>query len=190
MLSASSDKAEKPLFTRLIACVRSQNSEQKLAERFSQHLDKLVVSHSNNVQAVQASDIIILGTDPADIETVLRQPGLREALANKLLISIAAGWTREKLEQVLYGSETRARNTSERAWVVRALPNIAAQVSESLTAIEMSEPAVPEPYIQITNAIFQQIGRTVHVDPRLMNATAVAGGGNPSLFCSGMRCTD
>lgn len=151
MLSASSDKAEKPLFTRLIACVRSQNSEQKLAERFSQHLDKLVVSHSNNVQAVQASDIIILGTDPADIETVLRQPGLREALANKLLISIAAGWTREKLEQVLYGSETRARNTSERAWVVRALPNIAAQVSESLTAIEMSEPAVPEPYIQITN---------------------------------------
>ena len=44
------------------------------------------------------------------------------------------------LEQAIYGNETTTSNSSGRAWVVRTLPNIAAQVSQSLTAIAVSEP--------------------------------------------------
>ncbi|PIG88535.1 hypothetical protein AARAC_001015 [Aspergillus arachidicola] len=90
-------------------------------------------------------------------------------------------WTRQKHEEALYGSETTTSNASDGAWAVRALPTIAAQVSESLTANEISEPAVPEPYLQITNAIFKEIGRTVQVEPRLMNATAIARGATPAF---------
>ncbi|KAJ5699071.1 hypothetical protein N7462_001076 [Penicillium macrosclerotiorum] len=171
-----------PLFNRFIACVRSEISETKLTERFSGHQDRLTVYRGNNIKAVRESDVIILGVDPADIQTVLTQHGLREVLEGKLLISIAAGWTRQKLEQTIYGSETTIANKPDRAYVVRTLPNIAAQVSQSLTAIEVSEPALPEHYLQITTAIFEQIGRPVHIDPRLMNATTAVGGSTPAFF--------
>ncbi|KAJ5980511.1 hypothetical protein N7481_007809 [Penicillium waksmanii] len=164
------------LFTKFIACVRSQSSEEKLAARFSQHLAKLTIKRGDNTQAVREADVIILGVDPSDIESVLSQQSLREALGNKLLISIAAGWTRRKLEQTIYGSETTNANKSDRAWVVRTLPNIAAQVSQSLTAIEVSEPAPPAHYLTVTNEIFERIGKAVQIDPRLMNATTAVGG--------------
>ncbi|KAJ6095287.1 hypothetical protein N7486_006033 [Penicillium sp. IBT 16267x] len=175
---------KEPLFTRFIACVRSGQSLEKLGTRFSKHLDRLTICESDNVKAVRESDVIILGVDPSDIEKVLTQTGLREALENKLLISIAAGWTRQKLEQTIYGSETTNgnQNTGARAWVVRTLPNIAAQVSQSLTAIEVSEPTPPDHYIQITTAIFERIGRAVHIAPRLMNATTAVGGSTPAFF--------
>jgi pyrroline-5-carboxylate reductase len=145
-------------------------------------MNKISISRGDNIQAVQSADAIILGVDPADIQTVLTQPGLREALTDKLLISIAAGWTRQKLEATIYGSATTAENTAGRAWVVRTLPNIAAQVSQSLTAIETSEPALPERYLQITTSVFEQIGKAVHIDPRLMNATTAVGGSTPAFF--------
>lgn len=162
--------------------MRSESSQKRLSEKFVSSLDKVSILRGDNVQAVQRADAIILGADPSDIETVLTQPGLREALENKLIISIAAGWTREKLETTIYGSATTADNTSGRAWVVRTLPNIAAQVSQSLTAIETSEPALPERYLQITTWIFEQIGKAVHIDPRLMNATTAVGGSTPAFF--------
>lgn len=170
------------LFARYIACVRSQGSTLRLEQGFSQHLDRLTIYQGDNVKAVQESNVIILGVDPADINKVLTQHGLREALQDKLLISIAAGWTRPKLEQTIYGSETTATNKPGRAWVVRTLPNIAAQVSQSLTAIEVSEPTPPETHLQITTAIFEKIGRAVHIEPRLMNATTAVGGSTPAFF--------
>lgn len=172
---------DEPLFTRFIACVRSEGSEQKLKEHFPGHLDKLSIYRGDNVKAARESDVIILGVDPADIEKVLTQHSLRDALQDQLLISIAAGWTRQKLEQKICGSETTTASKLGRAWVVRTLPNIAAQVSRSLTAIEVSEPTPPEYYLQITTAIFEKIGR-VQIEPRLMNATAAVGGSTPAFF--------
>lgn len=171
-----------PLFSRFIACVRSEASEKKLAGKYPQHRNRLSISRGNNTQAVRDSDVIILGVDPADIESVLKQPGLPEALEGKLLISIAAGWTRQKLEETIYGSETTNANQAGRAWVIRTLPNIAAQVSQSLTAIEVSEPSPPESYLKITTEIFERIGRAVQIEPRLMNATTAVGGSTPAFF--------
>lgn len=171
-----------PLFNRFIACVRSEASEKKLAAKYSQHEDRLSISRGNIVQAVRNSDVIILGVDPADVENALKQPGLPEVLESKLLISIAAGWTRQKLEETIYGSETTPTNQSGRARVIRTLPNIAAQVSQSLTAIEVSEPSPPEADLKITTAIFERIGRAVQIEPRLMNATTAVGGSTPAFF--------
>jgi pyrroline-5-carboxylate reductase len=171
-----------PLFSRFIACVRSEASAYRLAEKYSQHQNRLFICCGDNVRAVRDSDVVILGVDPADIESVLKQPGLPEVLEGKLLISIAAGWTRQKLEETLYGSETTNASQADRAWVIRTLPNIAAQVSQSLTAIEVSEPSPPESYMKITTAIFERIGRAVQIEPRLMNATTAVGGSTPAFF--------
>ncbi|GKT44693.1 pyrrolocin cluster transcription factor fsdR [Colletotrichum spaethianum] len=168
--------------TQFIACVRSEKSEHSLRERFPVAENKLVISRGDNVAALDSSDVIILGVDPGDVEAVLSHPGTKEALKDKLLISVAASWTRGKLEAVIYGSETTIENKEGRAWIVRTLPNIAAMVSQSLTAIEISEPAVPSRHLELTEAIFNKIGKTVQIAPKLMNATTALGGSTPAFF--------
>lgn len=129
--------------------------------------------------AVEQSDITILAVDPADVESVLTRADLAQALDSKLLISVAAGWKRQDLEQILHRSNSKFYRTP---WVIRTLPNIAAQVSQSLTAIETSEPSPPAEMLEITNAIFEKIGKTVHIPPKLMDATTAVAGSTPAFF--------
>jgi pyrroline-5-carboxylate reductase len=175
-------KPTKLPFKYFLACVRSESSQKALEARFADAAASLSVHRGDNVKAVTEADVVILGADPADIERVLQEPGLREALGEKLLISVAAGWTRQKLESTLYGEPTTAENHKGRAAILRTLPNIAALVSESLTAIEISEPALPEEHIKLADSIFRAIGKTVHIPPRLMDATTAVAGSTPAFF--------
>lgn len=165
--------------SKFIACVRSETSRDLLTQRFG---DKLSVRINDNVAAAQEADIIILGVDPAGLEAVLKQPGLCDALSEKLVISIAAGWTGAKIEETLYGSKTTTENQAGRAWILRALPNIAASVSQSLTAIAVSEPKLPAQYLQLAESTLQRIGQTVQVPPSLMDATTAVAGSTPAFF--------
>lgn len=168
-------------FKRFIACVHSQQSEQRLTELFSKHSQKVSISRGDNVKAAQDANVVILGVDPADVEATLKQQGLAEALKGKLVISVAAGWKREKLESLI-PSAAESTSEKERTWVIRVLPNIAAQVSESLTAIEEPREDLPPPYLETVESIFNQVGETVRCAPRLMNAATAVGGSTPAMF--------
>lgn len=171
-------------FNQFIATVGSPDSKTKLEQRFSQHANKLkVVTKDGNVEAVQDSDVIILGVDPSQIEALLADTGLRDALSGKLLISVAAGWTNEKLRAALYFSGSAALPTNyTHPWIACALPNVAAVVSQSLTAIPITEPPLPPQYLALTDSIFDRLGKTVHVSPSLMEATVAVGGSTPAFF--------
>ncbi|KAF1851668.1 pyrroline-5-carboxylate reductase [Cucurbitaria berberidis CBS 394.84] len=181
LINASGD-SQAANFNKYIACVHSEKSEKRLSELFSDHTSsgKLSISRGNNVKAAQESDIIILGVDPSDVEATLKQDGLAQALKGKLLISVAAGWSRENIEKLV--SAGGASNESERTWVLRTLPNVAAQVSQSLTAIEDPADGFPAKYMEIADAIFSQVGKAVHIAPRLMNATTAVGGSTPAFW--------
>lgn len=142
---SGSDKHAK--FERYIACVRSEISEKKLSEKYPEAVKsgKLSVSRGDNVKAAEDADVVLLGVDPADVESTLKQDGLSDALSGKLLISLAAGWTRAAIEKLLSSSK-------DKIWVIRTLPNIAAQVSESLTAIEDPGKDIPKEFVEITDA--------------------------------------
>lgn len=176
-LLSESGSDENAKFERYIACVRSEVSESKLSKKFPVAVKsgKLSISRGDNVKAAKNADIVLLGVDPADVEATLKQDGLSDALSGKLLISLAAGWTRANIEQLLSSSK-------DRIWVIRTLPNIAAQVSESLTAIENPDQDIPKDFVEITDAIFTQVGKTVHIEPRLMNASTAVGGSTPAMF--------
>jgi pyrroline-5-carboxylate reductase len=171
----------KASFTRYIACVHSAGSEQKLSSQFQEQKDsgKVVISRGDNVKAVQDADIIMLGVDPSAIGSTLKQDGIVSALKGKLLISLAAGWSRESLEKLVSANSS---NESERTWVLRTLPNVAAQVSQSLTAIEDPAEGFPDKYMDTADAIFSQIGKAVHIVPRLMDATTAVGGSTPAFW--------
>jgi pyrroline-5-carboxylate reductase len=166
-------------FDHFIACVRSDASEGRLTALFREQKDvsRLAIA-SDSVKAAQDSDTVILGVDPSDVEATLTQKGMSQSLSGKLVISVAAGWTREKLEDFMQASP----NGSERTWVIRTLPNIAARVSQSLTAIEDPHPETPAHHMSATEAIFNQLGQTIRVAPRLMNATTAVGGSTPAMF--------
>ncbi|KAH7398743.1 FAD-linked oxidoreductase-like protein [Phaeosphaeria sp. MPI-PUGE-AT-0046c] len=177
----NSPNDSKANFSKYIACVHSEASEQRLSSRFSDQKssEKLLISRGNNVKALQDSDIVILGVDPSAIETTLKQDGIVSALKGKLLISVAAGWSRENLEKLV---SANASNKSERTWVLRTLPNVCAQVSESMTAIEDPAEDFPAKYMELADAIFSQVGKAVHIAPRLMNATTAVGGSTPAFW--------
>jgi pyrroline-5-carboxylate reductase len=123
-----------------IACVNSPESEQKLQQQY-QGNPKVEVVRGDNVSAVQNSRIVILAVPPSEVESVLRQPGMLEALhGGKLLLSVVAGWTREALASTLYGS-LKSYNANpdfdKKPFIVRALPNVGASVGQSMTAVEL-----------------------------------------------------
>ena len=106
------------------------------------------------------------------------QPGLMDALADKLLISIAAGWTAERLHETLYGSQD---HKAGQAHILRALPNIAASVAQSLTTLAVS-PGLPDDHLRLAESIFARVGQTAQVPPSLMNATTAVAGSTPAMF--------
>lgn len=182
LLGAEPVEIDNVRIARYIACTRNEDSQRRLEHRFRQFNDKVSFSRNDNVKAVQQSDIVILAVDPSAVHSVLTEAGLRDALGNKLLISVAAGWTRQKLEATIYGDACTDRKMEDRACIVRTLPNIAAQVSQSLTAIEISRPSSPASFMAITESIFQKIGKTVQIEPKLMDATTALGGSTPAFF--------
>ncbi|KAE8353455.1 pyrroline-5-carboxylate reductase dimerization-domain-containing protein [Aspergillus coremiiformis] len=181
LLHGSTDEQNAIPFTRFIACVRSQESEDRLTAQFID--DPHVVVSRDAKQAVDESDVVVLAVDPSVVPTVLGD--LRNALRGKFLISVVAGWTRSQLEMALFDNLTTSTDRASRVWVARTLPNIAASVSQSCTAIEIpeiSEPQLPPHYRQLTDTIFNQIGQTVHIPPSLMDAATVVAGSTPAFF--------
>lgn len=149
-----------------------------MKERLGQ-LNNVSISSNDdsNIKAVEDSAVILLAIDPQDVEKTLTNPEFRDAVAGKLLISVAAAWTQKRLEETLYG------NNPPHAHVVRVLPNIAALVSQSLTAIENpGDTPLPPSIAAITDAVFNKIGRTMHVSPTQIEVITAVGGSTPAFF--------
>ena len=120
------------------------------------------------------------------LKDVLDVPGMREALRGKLLISILAGVTEIQIEETLYGAAAAADTevpASERCRVVRAMPNNAATIRESMTVISSSNPPLPPDQASLVNWIFSRIGRVVNLPPSTMDASTALAGSGPA-FCS------
>jgi len=179
MINSTTDS--KAQFSKYIACVQSEASEQRLSSQFSEHTKsgKLLISRGDIAKAITASDIIILGVDPSAVESTLKADGIASALKGKLLISVAAGWTRENIEKLISANSS---DEKERTWVLRTLPNICAQVSQSMTAIEDPAEGFPAHYMATADAIFSEVGKAVHIAPRLMDATTAVGGSTPAFW--------
>ena len=141
-LLSESGSNKNAMFQKYIACVRSEASEKRLSEKYVEAINsgKLYISRGDNVKAARDADVVLLGVDPSDVMATLKKDGLSDALSGKLLISLAAGWSRAAIEKLLSTSK-------DRIWVVRTLPNIAAQVSESLTAIEDPDENIPQEFV-------------------------------------------
>lgn len=169
--------------------VRSEDSAELLRKTFSGCKFPISVYAGQNIQVVKESDVVLVGVPPGDVCMVLETPGMREALRGKLLISLAAGVTRSQIDAALYGSSPLPEAVEERCHVMRAMPNLAVAVGQSMTALDITTPPPPQQYIKLAEELFKRVGIIIHVPEKSFNACTFLCGSTPAaiaLFCDAM----
>ncbi len=137
----------------LYATRRNPKNLQKLA-------DKGVNCLSDNSEAVQQADVIILAVKPCNVAKILDEvrPHLQ---SSQILISLATAVPLEDLRQ----------STELDLPIFRAMPNTAAEVGESMTCLAtINQDASTRSLVQ---EIFDAIGESIYIDESLMDAATV-----------------
>lgn len=122
-------------------------------------------------ELVGTSDVVILAVKPHVIPVVLAP--LQDVLAARkpLVVSVAAGLTTTRLESLLPDG-TR---------VVRAMPNMAAAVRESMTALTAGT-AASEEDLELTASLMGRVGRTMVLDEKDFSAFTALAGSSPAFI--------
>jgi pyrroline-5-carboxylate reductase len=131
---------------------------------------KVIVEIDNN-EVVKFADVIILAVKPKDLGGVLKTEICCGASKDKLLISIAAGITTKCIEDIV-GKDIP---------VVRAMPNMAATIGESVTSISAGKAVKPE-HMKLAREILLTVGDVVEVDEKLVDAVTAISGSGPAYF--------
>jgi pyrroline-5-carboxylate reductase len=139
------------------------------AETRTQLQNELGISLSTqNTEVVEKAEIIFLGVKPQMVLPVFREFG--DALANKLVVSFAAGIRIAQMEAV-----TPAR-------IMRVLTNTPSAIGRAATAFAGGQRATDQDREKI-QAMFSAIGLAVEVDDDQMDAvTALAGSGPAFVY--------
>ena len=128
---------------------------------------------ATNAAAVKKADVVVLCVKPNDAPDALKS--CAKELAGKLLISIAAGLRIERLE---------ALATSTR--VIRVMPNTAAMVGKSATAIACGETATDADR-RAAEKIFRAVGKVFFVSENQMDAVTGLSGSGPAFVYLAME---
>lgn len=147
----------------VIATARRQDVADALAERHG------IITTLDNLVACGAADTVLLTLKPQRIAKVIHQPGIREALAGKLVVSIAAGVTLTQLGSWLPQSS-----------VIRAMPNTPCLIGEGMTVLARG-PGVGDREVASVSRLFETVGRCIEVEDKLMDAVTSLGGSGPAF---------
>jgi pyrroline-5-carboxylate reductase len=146
--------------------------------------------YGSNSEAVQAADFVFLAVKPQVLPSVLAEiaPPLRERIAAgkpPVLVSMAAGWSIDKIEAIVGGSGTDVPAELAPvalAPVVRIMPNTPVLISQGVVAITAS-PTVPVFKLEILEKILSGAGLVDRIDERLMDAVTGLSGSGPGFVC-------
>jgi pyrroline-5-carboxylate reductase len=188
--STPAEEAPSRLPSRFIACVRRPESSKKIKQALAAHLKAVKIVQNGNVAACREADVVLLGCKPYMVEEILAVEGMKEALKGKLLISICAGVPVTQIEEALYGeASTGDVGKDEKCRVVRAMPNTASGIRESMTVIATSVPPLPAETSSLVTWIFKRIGDVVHLPASTMDASTALCGSGPAFFALMLEAT-
>jgi pyrroline-5-carboxylate reductase len=120
----------------------------------------------NVSELVKNSRVLVLAVKPQDFQTIA--PELRNLLTeNKLVITILAGVPLPRIRKAL----------GRRPALVRAMPNLAAVIGESVTALAGS----PKD-LKTAEIVFSGCGEMVRLPERLFDAVTALSGSGPAYF--------
>jgi len=171
-LSSSAVSPPGNIPTHFIACVQRASSAQRIDAALPPAASRAPtqILTGNNLAGVRAASVVLLGCKPYMVSSILSAPDIANALNGKLLISICAGVTISQLQSLAPGAR-----------VVRAMPNTAAKIRESMTVVS-PQPGLPREEVEMVEWIFERIGRCLVLEEKHMDvATALCGSG-PAFY--------
>jgi pyrroline-5-carboxylate reductase len=149
----------------IIASGPRRERGQQLAEKYT------IVVTTNNAEAVDQADIVVLSVKPQMLSAVLEELS-GKIQKDALVLSIVAGATIGKIERSL-----------KHKGVVRSMPNTPAQIGEGIT-VWTASPDVKDEQREYAKAILNALGEELFVEDEdfLDMATALSGTGPAYVF--------
>ncbi len=129
-----------------------------------------VSAYSDSRQAVEGADLIVLAVKPQDLPQAMDQIG--SPSSQQLVLSIVAGASLDTLQKGLGTS-----------CIVRAMPNMPAQIGEGMTVWTVGAEVGPEQK-ETAGSVLQSLGEEAYVqDEKYIDmATALSGSGPAYVF--------
>ncbi len=129
---------------------------------------------SDNVSAVSQADIVMLCIQPIQLDNILSEIG-DKLTENQVLISVITGVA---LEQI-------ASKLNTELAIVRAMPNTAIAIGESMTCISSNSKVG----LDISTELFKALGQTLTIKEELMQAATVLGASGIAFFMRYLRAS-
>jgi pyrroline-5-carboxylate reductase len=126
----------------------------------------------DNKEAVDAADVIVLAVKPQLMEQVCAKLAQQQDLRGKLFVSIAAGITTTRLQQMLGGSFP----------VIRTMPNTPSTLGKGMTGL-YANINIDKIDKQYAADLMSQVGEIAWVEKELMiDGVIAAAGSSPAYF--------
>ena len=127
---------------------------------------------SDNIEAVKNAAVILLCVQPNQLSQVLKE--IDSSLGkNQLLISVITGISIGQIEVQL----------SSKVTIVRAMPNTAIAIGESMTCLASSS----KEGLETAARLFNALGKTLAIEEELMQAGTVLGASGVAFFMRYLR---
>lgn len=123
--------------------------------------EKGIMVSDDNQEAVRFADLILLCVKPFQVNEVLA--GIKPQLKKShVLVSAVTGVSIEQMEKIVGDIA-----------IVRAMPNTAIAIQQSMTCISYVD--VKKEQLEHVEDVFNQLGKVVTIDEKLMEASTVLG---------------
>jgi pyrroline-5-carboxylate reductase len=148
----------------VVATARHPDRLEEIEQRYG------VRTTTDNAEAVQDADVVVIAVKPQDIEALLADVG-RALRPGQTVISIAAAIPTSLIESHL----------GDGVPVVRAMPNAPVTVHEGMAGISAGAHASEE-HLVVAEEVLGSVGRSVRVEEAHMDAVTAVSGSGPAYF--------
>ncbi|MBL7070686.1 MAG: pyrroline-5-carboxylate reductase [Candidatus Omnitrophica bacterium] len=125
---------------------------------------------NSSEELINSCNAILFAVKPQDAKELLREVS-HLLNSSKLVISIAAGISIEKIKKIL---DVDVR-------VARVMPNMGALENQSMSALSFDSEVIDQDKRLVTQ-IFKSIGDVIEIEERLMDAVTAVSGSGPAYF--------
>ncbi|MCZ6715791.1 MAG: pyrroline-5-carboxylate reductase [Gammaproteobacteria bacterium] len=130
---------------------------------------------ADNKEAIGKSNVVIVAVEPQQLDELMSEIGPALKAGQHILISVVSGVDLAQLRQKI----------DAKVECVRAMPNTATAVRESMTCLASDESAGEG--ITAAKAIFNSVGQTLVIDEELMGAATALGACGVAFFLRAIR---
>jgi pyrroline-5-carboxylate reductase len=119
--------------------------------------------HSDNKKAVKTAEIIILAVKPYNFGDIIAEIKTTLDPKKHVVVSVITGVWIEQIQKAI----------GKPVPVIRAMPNTAIAIQESMTCLAPAGASASQ--INYIRQLFDQLGKTVMIDEKLMDAATILG---------------